>query len=55
MGDLLKQRNKLDEAIKCYQKTLAIKPDFKSVYRSLGDILMAQGKEIEAKQCYQRA
>ena len=52
---MLKQKNQLDDAVKCYQKALEVKPDFKGAYRALGNVLMEQGKQSEAQQCYQLA
>ena len=52
---MLKQKNQLDDAVKCYQKSLEIQPDLKGAYRALGNVLMEQGKQSEARECYQRA
>ena len=54
LGNILKRRDRLEDAAKCYQKTLLIKPK-KAVYSSLGDVLIAQGKQREAQQCYAQA
>ena len=36
---LYKELNQLDEAVKCYEKAIAIKPDFAEAHNNLGNVL----------------
>ena len=44
----LKDQGKLDEALACYRRALALKPDFAAAHNNLGNTLMDQGKLDEA-------
>jgi Flp pilus assembly protein TadD len=46
------QTGRLDEAIGCYRKIVARKPDFVVAYANLGAALQAQGRPDEAAACY---
>lgn len=54
LGDILKDNAKLDLAVRYYQKALEIKPEAFYIYRFLGDVFAEQGREAEAKICYQK-
>ena len=42
-GNLLVKLNRNDEAVKCYEKAIALKPDFMDAYFNLGNIYYNQG------------
>jgi len=47
--------NKLDEAVACYQNTLALQPDLAEAQNNLGVILRQQGQGEKARACFQHA
>jgi 2-polyprenyl-3-methyl-5-hydroxy-6-metoxy-1,4-benzoquinol methylase len=55
MGMALQRQGKLKEAIKAYNKALAIKPDYADAYNNMGVILQDQGMREEAIEAYTRA
>ena len=44
MGIALKDQGKLDEAMRCLQKAISIKPDYAEAYYNMGKALKDQGK-----------
>ena len=55
LGNALKEQGKLDEAIACYKRAIALKPDYHEAYNNLGNALKSRGRFEEAKACYQKA
>jgi Tfp pilus assembly protein PilF len=51
----LQDLGRLDEAIGCYRKALALRPDLVASLDNLGGALHSQGKLDEAQACYERA
>ncbi|MBD2771522.1 tetratricopeptide repeat protein [Iningainema tapete] len=54
-GYVLHQQGKLTEAIKLYQQSLIIDPNFAEVYNSLGNAFQSQGQLSAAIQSYRQA
>jgi tetratricopeptide (TPR) repeat protein len=52
LGASSAQLGMLDEAIKSYEKSILIKPDYADVYNNLGNALKAQGRLVEAIEAY---
>jgi protein O-GlcNAc transferase len=52
---VLRSQGKLDEAVTCLQKILAINPDIAEAHRDFGNILKEQGKLDEAVAIYKKA
>ena len=48
LGYLLLEKNQLPEAIECFEKSLAINPDFSEPHNNLGDALIRVGRTNEA-------
>jgi tetratricopeptide (TPR) repeat protein len=42
-GNLLVKLNRYDEAVKCYEKAITLKPDFMDAYFNLGNVYYTQG------------
>ena len=55
IGAANKGLGKLDEAIKAYNKTLTIKPDYADAYNNMGNTLKEQGKLNEAIEAFSKA
>jgi hypothetical protein len=47
LGDVLSKLDKLEDAVACYERALALKPDFAEAHNNLGHVLQAQGKPAE--------
>src|ERR1035441_916565 len=54
-GNILQAQGKLDEAVACQERALALKPDCAEAYFNLGNVRKAQGNLDEAVVCYERA
>ena len=52
---MLRRQGRLDEAVACYHKAVALKPDFAEAHNSLGNALKDQGQFDEAQRAYERA
>jgi Tfp pilus assembly protein PilF len=52
---VLQHQGLLDQAIECYHRAIAIKPDHPDAYRNLGSALEEQGHLDQAIECYRRA
>ena len=55
LGAINQALKKQGEAVACYQKALALAPDFAEAHYNLGDALKEQGRLEEAEVCQQRA
>lgn len=55
LGTLHFRASHLDRAIECYQKALAVRPDFAPTHLYLGQVLHAQGRSKEAETYWARA
>jgi len=55
LGNALRQRGQLDEAIASYQQALALKPDYAEALTNLGVAWKEKGRLDDAIGCYQRA
>jgi tetratricopeptide (TPR) repeat protein len=55
LGNALLQKNRTDEAIKCYKKATEISPGFKLAYINLGNLLIIKKSYDEAFEALQRA
>ena len=55
LGTVLRDQGKLTEAAACYERTLALKPDYPDAHNNLGTVLRDQGKLTEAVACFERA
>ncbi|MBV6623605.1 MAG: tetratricopeptide repeat protein [Rivularia sp. (in: Bacteria)] len=55
LAGVLKQQQKLPEAVDCYSKALTLKPDCIEAYKNLGDVLQQQDKLEEAADAYRKA
>lgn len=55
LGVVLDAQDRSDEAVACYEKAIALKPDFAESYNNLGVALNAQGRSDEAVACYEKA
>ena len=51
----MKDQGNLNEAVACYRRALALKPDFAEAHNNLGNTLKNQGKLDEAVVCFHRA
>jgi len=54
-GNDYKDQKQLDQAIACYEKAVAIAPDFPAAHTNLGSALLQQGKRQEATLCFRKA
>lgn len=54
-GNSLARRGLWEEAVKNYQRAIALKPNWAEVYSNLGSVRSQQGQEAEAIQYYQKA
>ncbi len=54
-GRFSRQRGRLQEAVNCYQKVLALKPDHAEACIALGNVFQEQGRLDEAIASYRRA
>ena len=48
LGVVLQEQKSLEEAMACYQKALAIRPDFAAAHNNLGNVFREQKKTAEA-------
>jgi hypothetical protein len=55
MGIALKDQGKLEEALKAYNKSVDIKPDYAEAYNNTGNALKEQGKLEEAIEAFTKA
>lgn len=55
LGALLASCRRLDDAVAVYRRAIEARPRFAEAHNNLGNTLKAQGKEGEAKECYQKA
>ena len=55
LGNALTNTHQLDDAIKCFEKALAIKPNYYGVYANLGLTLKALGQLDAALKSYEKA
>jgi len=55
LGNLLRDRHRLEEAVASYHRALVLKPDYPEAYNNLGNALRDQGHLDEAIAAYQRA
>ena len=55
MGNALKEKGKLAEAIEAFNKALSFKPDYADAYNNIGNALQDQGKLDEATEAYIKA
>jgi Flp pilus assembly protein TadD len=55
LGNDLLQKERLDEAITCFQQALQIKPDYADAHYNLGNVLQQKGRVDEAIAHYQKA
>jgi protein O-GlcNAc transferase len=55
LGKTLLQQGDLAAAAACFERALALKPDFAEAHNNLGNALLEQGKLVEAVVCYRRA
>ena len=55
LGNDYKDGKQLDQAIACYEKAVAIAPDFSPAHANLGSALLQQGKRQQATLCFRRA
>jgi tetratricopeptide (TPR) repeat protein len=53
-GDSLAERGRLQEAVSCYQRALALQPSFAEAFNNLGNALVQLGRLEEALASYQR-
>ncbi len=54
MGTSLHGQRRVEEAIACFQKVIALKPDFYGVYNNLGLAYKDIGKYNESLECFQK-
>ncbi len=54
LGNALQAQGKLDEAVKSYQKALALKADYVEAHINLGNVLQAQGRLDKAVEHYRK-
>lgn len=55
LGNLAARRNRLAEAVACYDRALALKPDFTDALANLGAVRQAQGRLDQAVRCFAQA
>ncbi len=55
LGNVLKERGRLDEAVACYRRAIDLKLDFPEAHNNLGTALQEQRELDEAVACYRRA
>jgi len=55
LGNVLKDQDRLDEAIESFHKALELKPDFAEAHNNLGNVLLAQGRLDEALDGFHKA
>ncbi len=55
LGSALKERGRMMDGIACYQRAIAIQPDFFIALANLGNSFKDIGKHEEAIECYRRA
>jgi tetratricopeptide (TPR) repeat protein len=55
LGNALKERGELEEAVACYRQALRLKPDLAEAHSNLGSAFQGQGKLEEAVACYRQA
>ena len=55
LGNVLKERGKLQDAVIAYRRALALTPDHVDAYVNLGITLIALGRRVEALEAYRRA
>lgn len=54
LGNVYREENRPDEAVRCYRRALELKPRFVAAYHNLGVTLADQGQLEEALACYRR-
>jgi tetratricopeptide (TPR) repeat protein len=55
MGNALKDKGKLQEAIEAYNKAISIKPDYAEAYNNLGEAHREAANFEQAKICFEEA
>jgi tetratricopeptide (TPR) repeat protein len=55
LGNALKGKGKVDEAIACYRQALALNPKYAAAHHNLGNALKDKGRLDEAIACFRRA
>jgi len=55
LGNILKKRHRLDEAVRMYEKAVILDPDNSKTYYNIGTIFHEQNQLVNAVNAYQRA
>lgn len=55
LGNVLKDKDQLDEAVACYRRALACRPDYVEALYNLAKVLLLQRQAGEAIDCYHHA
>ena len=55
LGNVLKAREKFDEAIACYEYALSLKPDSADVFNNMGAALLSLGRMDEALESFKKS
>jgi len=55
LGNIFQAQDKLNEAMTCWKRALALNPELPEVYSNLGNALLTEGKPEEAVASYERA
>ncbi len=55
LGNALREKGQLDEAIACYKRAIELDPEFASAHSGLGLALLGKGQLDEAIACYKKA
>jgi len=52
LGNLLHEKEQLDEAVACYQKAIDLNPEFAGAHYNLGEVMHEKGRLDDALTCY---